>query len=506
MTYNAEKAVDSKSGLEATFYAVITIAGHPLRIIRRKDAKYGSHKSQTYYHYKFKPEDLPHPLDRGNQYTISAYSVKGSARGVWSSIEFKVPDVEVADTYWTGPFETRLGDIFSNASLHILQHTQDLYTYALWSTSNGKVVYQHTENDVVWQTEAFETIADNTTAVIPDGSSFSCAYLSELHQEIYWIGPDGSIQERRQQVDPNDTARTARVWSTIDNFPFPTPKAPSIEKGGSISAVAHHDGTRIDLWWVDDKQSLIKATFTTNPEKWTGASVLVSGEIGPSGTAGGGGNNNKSQLPSRLAGCAANGLYTYLMWITSSGHVQGERTYESNLHGYIYSFRDEDVDAVNAIPTSSLAMLARPGASTRMWWISPNGSVLTAVQFQAQAPPPISSSTMRDKEKAWHIFIVSGYQSASVHSEIVAVYLNDNDLRVFWVSPNNRLMSAKAGLTKVVKTEWQLTGQLPAVKMCKAVGEQENDGVNYLRKYLVAVPLGEKKIGVWYVSIDGKII
>ncbi|KAJ8110116.1 hypothetical protein OPT61_g6955 [Boeremia exigua] len=41
VTYDARRAVETNSGLEATFYAKIMIAGHPLAIICRKDAKYG---------------------------------------------------------------------------------------------------------------------------------------------------------------------------------------------------------------------------------------------------------------------------------------------------------------------------------------------------------------------------------------------------------------------------------------------------------------------------------
>jgi hypothetical protein len=150
---------------------------------------------QTKYYYQFEDENLPHPPDRGAKYTISAYSVKGSVRDAWSTLEFVVPDQEVADTHWTGPFEAQLEPVSVDASLSIFQHSGDLSSYSLWTTSQGKIIYEHTEKNVPWQVQGSDTIPDgsNVTAALASGSSFACAYLPELHQEVYWIGVDGSI-------------------------------------------------------------------------------------------------------------------------------------------------------------------------------------------------------------------------------------------------------------------------------------------------------------------------
>ena len=152
---------------------------------------------------------------------------------------------------------------------------------------------------------------------------------------------------------------------------------------------------------------------------------------------------------------------------------------------------------MNATPTSTLTTLANP-SSTRLWWITPNGSVQTAVQFHSPVSSPGSASLNKDQ---WCISIVSGYQSASIYSETTAIYLTDTDLRVFWFAPDDTLVCARAVSTAVEKTDWRFVDKVPVVRVCKTVG----DGGTYLRKRLVAAVLGEKKIGVWFIDVNGAV-
>ncbi|KAJ8110813.1 hypothetical protein OPT61_g6442 [Boeremia exigua] len=424
--------------------------------------------------YEFPSDQLPTAVTPGAKYVISAFAVKGSAYGVASSLEYVVPALINLDANWSGPSDTSLNSLAANSGITVLQQRSDCSQHSLWATSaTGQILYQHSES-ISWTTQAFDT-------ALVTGSSMTAAYLSPTHQEIYWIANDGSIQARRRQIDPSDVQGTQALWMNVDDFPFATAKIASTANGGSISAVAH-DG-RIDLWWVNDSGALLKATFTPDPGKWTDASYLVYGEMGPSG-----------DRPSKLAASSTDEVQTDMFWVTPSGRVHGERTFPGSLYGYIYGFWDEGVDAVNASPSSGPVALAN-ASSTRLFWITPDGSVQTALQLRS------ASGHSAGGKNSWSISIISGHQSASISSELAAVFLNDQDLIVFWFAPDDTLVCARAVSTTAEKTAWQFVVKLPTVKASKTVLE----GRKALRKTLAVATLGDKKIGVWYVDVDGNV-
>ncbi|KAI1194128.1 hypothetical protein F5X97DRAFT_327879 [Nemania serpens] len=526
--------ISSDDSLVVSWIRIANIPTVHIRISDSNSNSVGKSATQQDLHCEFQPGELPVPATPGQRYTISAYAVRGQARGAWSSaLAFEVPPRPQPDPRWSGPLDTGLGKISTNSSIGLLSPTAAAdpatkLSAAIWSTSGGTVTYDHQQPG-----EERMEIEDPATA-LPTGSALASVCLSDAQQEIYWIGADGSIQARRRQLDPSDES-TKRRWTKIDGWPFAAPETARTEGGGSITAVAHPDGRRIDLWWMDHQNALVKAVYTRTDgdegvdEMWTDASCLVPGEMMGSTSSS---SSSSSMSSVKLISCggvtAGSESHTDMLWLTpGSGRMHGERANGGDgdgTLGHIYAIRDEGVDAVSAAPTSAPALLSLAGKSTRVWWITADGSVQTAVQLhnnpattaeggQGGAGAGAGAGVGAGGGSLWRISMVAGYQSASVYSELAATYIDgggnggEGDLRVFWVSPEGRLICARAASTTEPKTEWLVTDSLPDVSVCKAIGEEGggDDAPKFLRKWLVATALGSKKIGLWYASADGSV-
>ncbi|EPS45490.1 hypothetical protein H072_501 [Dactylellina haptotyla CBS 200.50] len=226
---------------------------------------------------------------------------------------------------------------------------------------------------------------------------------------------------------------------------------------------------------VDPKGCLLKASFNADSEEWSDPSYLVYGEMGPG-----------AKSPSKLAASAVDDNLTDLLWVTASGRVHGERTTDDDLYGQIYGFWDEGVDAVNAAPTSALATLVTARVGTRLWWITPQESIQMAVRPGGR----------NDKNK-WHISIVAGPKSAATNSDLAAVSISPDDLRIWWFNPANKLMCARALSTTELKPQWSFVDSMPVV-------ESRTESRQTLVAHAIDLSEGARGVQVWYVGKDNK--
>lgn len=462
-------------------------------------------------------------LSPGTIFSISARGVTKYVHGKPANLDFQVPrdQLDVEEVF--GNIQKGSGIAISSPLIQKNDSIATIWSILSNSTIAGAIDIGQLKPDGV-------TVANPKT--VDQGSDFAVVTLDNLFEEIYWIAPDGSIQARRRSLNQNSKEG---IYEPSPNFRFSNQQGiASGVDGGSIAAVAHtgdtsapSDTRSIDLWWVDPHGHLLRSICNitigedggSKTSEWSTPSYLVYGQMGPASWFSSQPPHTKepTKMVNKMATCYSTAFdRTDIVWISSTGRVQGVTCRKQQRHGSLYgipvdggtanSTEDTSESVAAQQSTIAIATLDSGDSSNRrnatcVAWVTWNRFVRVAI---------------RDHNDEWYTQQIPALKpaKASVDSEVTLAPLtlepgsgpNEGKtvlrLDLWWVSKRGGII--KASSTTPVNTAALSLESDPQWKVIKIAdeGTVREKG----RRSLKAIPLkGGNSVRLAFVNPDNTL-
>lgn len=267
-----------------------------------------------------------------------------------------------------------------------------------WISPNGAVqdAYWYSTQQPNWKT--FE--------LAPPGSAHPSSGVAAVsrksgHMEVWWVGPNGSIEGRYWYDDVNR-------WQSYQLAPDG-----SAVPGSSIYAQSRIPNV-MNMWWIGPNGSIEGCYWVegvpADQHPWKRYQI-----------AGDGGASPKSVLTalSRIPNSEE------LWWQSPQGSVEGAYWYEDGTPWHRYQIAPAGSSAIGA----GMKARSRMPNIMNMWWIHPSGSVQ-------------GSYLVADVTKGWIRYELAPQGSASVKGGLTAVSRRPDTEEVWWIGPAGQLKDA----------------------------------------------------------------
>lgn len=327
---------------------------------------------------------------------------------------------------------------------------------------------------------------------IAEGSSI--AAVSRIHNsmEMWWIAPDGSVQD--------NFFYEGKGWQRFELAPRGSAVA------GGIAAISRLPG-HMEVWWTGSLGSIEGAFFYDNIGHWNRYQLAPNGSATPGSAI-----CAQSRLPNLMN----------VWWIGPTGSIEGCWWGDKSTPPWQ---RYAIAGPGSAAPKSALTSLTRLAGTEELWWVSPHGSVEGAFWYDNFGNKPwqpyqlapagsaaiggglkarsrtsnvmnlwwvapdgsIQGSYWVDKVKPWTRYTLAKPGSASVHSGIAAVSRIPSSEEIWWIGPYG---SVKDAYWYEGFTEWRSFDLAPP-------------GSARLSSALGAVSRIHSSMELWYASAQG---
>lgn len=228
---------------------------------------------------------------------------------------------------------------------------------------------------------------------IASGSDIAAISRIQNSMELFWIAPDGSIQDAYWYATSNSG------WQRFQLAP------PGSATAGGIAAVSRIPGS-MEVWWVSPSGS-VEGAYWYEGQNWARY------QLAPPGSAAKGSKITAvSRIPTSME----------LWWVDPSGGVQDAYWYA----GGVWS-RFQLAGPGSASASSGIKAVSRIPSSMELWWIAPNGAVRDAYWYEGSQ---------------WQQFELAGAGSAAVGSGITATKRIPSSMEVWWIAPNGSVQDA----------------------------------------------------------------
>jgi hypothetical protein len=226
---------------------------------------------------------------------------------------------------------------------------------------------------------------------IAPGSSISAVSRIRDSMEVWWIAPDGSVQDA--------------YWYPNGGWKGFQLAAPGSATQGGITAVSRIPGS-MEVWWVSPSGS-VEGAYWYEGQNWQ-KYQLAPAHSAASGTK----ITAVSRIPNSME----------VWWIGPNGSVQDAYWYggagwqQFELAGPGSAAVGSGIKAISRIPTSM-----------ELWWVAPNGAVRDAYWYE---------------NSAWRQFELAPAGSAGLGTSIAATHRVSNSMELWWVGPNGSVQDA----------------------------------------------------------------
>jgi len=249
--------------------------------------------------------------------------------------------------------------------------------------------------------------SDNPFGTKAAVNEVAAAARQQLQLDVFWIGPDGSVQTTWWNQDLNDAQ-----WNALSTVA----PAGSAVPGTAFAAVGRMP-QQLDVFWIGPDGSVQTNWWNQNGNN---AQWNVAGTISPAGSAAPG---------TAVAAVARMPQQLDVFWIGPDGSVQ-TIWWNQDLNDAQWNALSTVAPAGSAVPGTALAAVGRMPQQLDVFWIGPDGSVQTNWWNQ-------------DLNNAqWNaLSTVAPAGSAAAGTTVAAVARQPQQLDVFWIGADGSVQA-----------------------------------------------------------------